>query len=289
LELVEVNPEQLSSLSRVVDPRYPSNRLAIAGAAAAAMIVGVAGLADIDVGSGVLTAAVGVFLAWAIARELDPDHPASAAIAIPLSFVLLLALGPPSLLVSTGVLLGTRMAAGTVGTPLRPLDIGGIIVISALLGTDLIGATGVAAMVVGVLVGERRRSRAIVIAAAAAAAFTVVGIVSDIERTWAGPGTTGSIVLVATVISVFVVIPAPPATSIADRHTGILLRWRVTVARAVAGLAVVAGFVLVGGTGITALAATATAALAGTAIRHLNDGLNRAHDRRSESRRTVRQ
>ena len=283
-----MNPEQLSSLSRVVDPRYPSNRLAIAGAAATAMIVGVAGLVGIDVASGPFTAAVGVFLAWAIARELDPDRPASAAIAIPLSVVLFLVLGPASLLVSTGVLLGTRIAAGTVGTSLRPLDIGGIIVISGLLGTNLIGATGVTAMVVGGLVGERHRSRAIVIALAAAAAFTVVGIVSDIERTGAAPSTTASIVLVATVISVLVVIPAPPPTSSADRHTGILLRWRVTVARGVAGLAVVAGFVLVGGTGIAALAATATAALAGTAIRQLNDGLKPANDRRSESRRTVR-
>ena len=284
-----MNPEQLSSLSRVVDPRYPSNRLAIAGSAATAAIVSTTGLAGFDMGSGPLMAAVGVFLAWAIARELDPDHPVSAAIAIPLSFVLLFALGPASLLVSTGVLLGTRIAAGTVGTPLRPLDIGGTIVVSGLLGTDLIGATGVAAMVVGVLVGERRRARGIGIAIAAVATFTVVGIVSDIGRTWIAPGIVGLIVLVATVISVLAVIPAAVPTSSTDRQTGSLLRWRVTVARAVAGLAVVAGFVLVGETGIAALAATATAALAGTAIRQLGNGLNRANDRQSDSRRTVRQ
>ena len=129
-----MNPEQLTSLSRVVDPRYSSNRLVIVGAAAAALIVSVSSLAGFDLGSGPLLAAVGVFLAWAIARELDPDQPASAAIAIPLSFVLLLVLGPASLLVSTGILLGTRLATGTVGTPLRPLDIGGIIVVAGLLG-----------------------------------------------------------------------------------------------------------------------------------------------------------
>jgi len=284
-----VNPELLSSLSRVVDPRYPSNRLAIVGAGATALIVGISGFAGLDMGSGPLMAAVGVFLAWAIARELDPDHPASAAIAIPLSFVLLLVMGPASLLVSTGVLLGTRMAAGTVGTPLRPLDIGGIIVVSGLLGTNPIGAIGVAAMVIGVLVGERRSARGVGIAIAAAAAFTFVGIVSDIERTWAAPGTAGWIVLVATIISVLLVIPAPSPTSSTDRQTGILVRWRVTAARAVAGLAVVTGFVLVGGTGIAALAATATAALAGTAIRQLGNGLTRTHDRRSHSRRSVRQ
>jgi hypothetical protein len=287
--LAEVKPEQLSSLSRVVDPHYASNRLAIAGAASAALIVGVAGLAGIDLGSGPFTAAVGVFLAWAIARELDPDHPASAAIAIPLSFVLTLALGPASLLVSTGVLLGTRMAAGTVGAALRPLDIGGIMVVSALLGTNLIGATGVAAIVVGVLVGEQRRARGIGIAIAAVTAFTVVGVVSDVQRTWDAPGTTAWIVLAATVISVLVVIPAPSPTSSTDRQTGVLLRWQLTVARAVAGLAVVAGFVLVGETGIAALAATATAALSGNAITQLGNGLNRAGSRQSESRRTARQ
>ena len=284
-----MNPEQLTSLSRVVDPRYSSNRLVIVGAAAAALIVSVSSVAGFDLGSGPLLAAVGVFLAWAIARELDPDRPASAAIAIPLSFVLLLVLGPASLLVSTGILLGTRLAAGTVGTPLRPLDIGGIIVVAGLLGTDLIGAVGVAAMVVGVLISERRRARGFGIAIAATTTFTVVGIVSDVQRTWAAPGTTAWIVLAATVISVLVVIPAPSPTSSTDRLTGTLLRWRVTVARAVAGLAVVAGFVLVGGTGIAALAASATAALTGTAIRQLGNGLNRANDRQSDSRRTVRQ
>lgn len=284
-----MNPEQLTSLSRAVDPRYPSNRLVIVGAAAAALIVGVSSLAGFDTGSEPLLAAVGVFLAWAIARELDPDHPASAAIAIPLSFVLLLVLGPASLLVSTGILLGTRLAAGTVGTPLRPLDIGGIIVVAGLLGTDLIGAVGVAAMVVGVLISERLRGRGFGMAIAAGAAFTVVGIVSDAQRSWDAPGTTAWIVLAATVISVLAVIPAPSPTSSTDRQTGTLLRWRVTVARAVAGLAVVAGFVLVGGTGIAALAATATAALAGTAIRQFGNGLNRANGRQSGSRRTVRQ
>ncbi|MGB5433455.1 MAG: hypothetical protein WBN24_08590 [Acidimicrobiia bacterium] len=283
-----MKPEQLSSLSRVVDPRYSSNRLAIAGATTAALMVVVASLVGFDVDGGPLAAAVGVFLAWAIARELDPDHTASAAIAIPLSFVFLLVLGPASLLVSTGVLLGTRMAAGTVGTALRPLDIGGIIVVSGLLGTNMVGAVGVAAMIVGILVGEPRRARGIGIAVAAAAAFTVVGIVSDMERSWAAPDTTDWIIAAVTIISMLVAIPAPSPTSSTDRDSGILLRWRVTVARAVAGLAVVAGLVIVGGSGAAALAATVTAALAGTAIRQLASGLNRANDRGAESRQTVR-
>jgi hypothetical protein len=283
-----MKPEQLSSLSRVVDPRYPSNLLAIAGAATAALVVVAASLAGFDVDGGPLAAAVGVFLAWAIARELDPDYTASAAIAMPLSFVFLLVLGPASLLVSTGVLLGTRMAAGTVGPALRPLDIGGIIVVSALLGTNMVGAIGVAAMIVGILVGEPRRARGIGIAVAAAAAFAVAGIVSDMERSWAAPDTTDWIIAAVTIISMLVVIPAPSPTSSTDHHTGILLRWRVTVARAVAGLAVVAGLVIVGGSGVAALAATAAAALAGTAIRRLEDVLNHASDRGPKSRQTVR-
>ena len=269
-----LNVENLSSLSRAVDPRYPSNRLVIAGALIAGVATALANLFGLDTGLGPFSAAVGVFLAWAIARELDPDYSVSAAVAMPASLVLLLAIGPASLLVSMGVLLGVRLVAGTVGAPLRPLDIIGVVGLAAFLGTNPIGVVGLGAMVIGIVVDEPRRNRAFLITASAGAAFVAAVLVSGLERTWTTPDTAEWIALVIAVVATVLVIPAALPTSPTDLHTGRVLRGRVTAARVVAGSAVVAGFALAGGAGIAALAGTAAAALAGTGIRRIGAGLS---------------
>lgn len=74
----------VTGLGRPLDPGLPSNRPAIIGLAIAAVSAAVgdllqSGLVDLMVS---LTTAVAVFLSWAIARELDPDHPKSAALAM---------------------------------------------------------------------------------------------------------------------------------------------------------------------------------------------------------------
>lgn len=269
-----LNVENVSSLSRALDPRYASNRLAIAGALIVGVAAALANLFGLDIGLGPISAAVGVFLAWAIARELDPDHPASAAVAMPASLVLLLAIGPASLVVSMGILLGVRLAAGTVGAPLRTLDVIGVVGLAAFLGTNPIGVVGLGVMVIGVVVDEPRRNRAVLITATAVSAFVAVVLVSGLERTWTTPDTAGWIALAVAVAAAVSVIPAASPTSSTDRHTGRVLRTRVTAARAAAGSAVVAGFVLAGGVGIAALAGTAAAALTGTGIRRIGAGLS---------------
>ena len=283
-----MKPEQLSSLSRVVDPRYSSNRL-------------VDRRSDHRCSDG-------------CCRESCRARRGRRAVSLrrlgyssrgrsPVNWIPTIRLRQQSRCRSHGVLARsgpcvsprlnrglarTRMAAGTVGTALRPLDIGGIIVVSGLLGTNMVGAVGVAAMIVGVLVGEPRRARGIGIAVAAAAAFAVVGIVSEMERSWAAPDTTDWIIAAVTIISMLVAIPAPSPTSSTDRRhrdSPSLAGHRGTC-RGRAGRS--RGLVIVGGGGAAALAATVTAALAGTAIRQLASGLNRANDRGAESRQTVR-
>ncbi len=262
-----MNAEHVTSLARVVDPRYPSNRLVLIGALVAGLAVGAAALLGVDPKAGPVAAAVGVFLAWAIARELDPDHPASAAIAIPVSLALSLTIGPSALLVSTAVLLGLRMTAGTVGTPLRLLDMIGIVGLSAALGTGLIGAAGVAVMAVGIVISEGPEWRSFAIAAAAAIAYASVAAVSGIERTLTAPNTAEWVAIGLAVVATLLVVPARTPTSETDRRTGAVVRSRVTVARIIAGLAMLLGLGLTGGVGVAALAGTTTAALTGTAIR----------------------
>ena len=267
--MIRVDVEQLTSLSRVVDPRYPSNRLVLAGAVLAGLGVGVATLLGADLEAGALSAAVGDFLAWAMARELDPDHSTSAALAMPVSLLLVLAVGPPALLVTLGVLLGVRVAAGTVGTPMRLLDSVTFIALSAALGTSLIGAVGAAAMISGALVSEPRSMNRVATAVMSAIAYTVVALITGLARTWTGPTPAEWITIGLAVAATLLLLPAAVPVSNTDRHTGTISRNRVTAARVIAGLAVVAALALTGGPGIMALAATGAAALVGTALRKL--------------------
>ena len=264
-----MNVEQLASLPRAVDPRYPSNRLVLIGAGLAGLAVGVATLFGADLKAGALSVAVAVFLAWAMARELDPDHPASAAIAMPVSFVLVLAVGPPALLVTFGVLLGLRIAAGTVGTPLRPLDSIAVVGLSAALGTSLIGAVGAAAIIAGVLVGEGRSRGGIPTAVMSAIAYAVMTLLSGLDRVWSAPTPAEWFTVGVAVAATLLVLPAAAPASSTDRHTGTIERNRVTAARVIAGLAILAGLAVAGGPGVVAIAATAAAALIAVALRNV--------------------
>lgn len=271
--MVRVNVEQLTSLSRAIDPRYPSNRLMIIGAALAGLTVALAVSLGADLKSGPVAAAVGVFLAWAMARELDPDHAVSATVAMPISFALVLVVGPPALLVTFGVLLGLRIAAGTVGTPLRPFDLATIVGLSAAMGTSLVGAVGAAALIVGVLSAEKRRLRGIAIAATSAAAFTAVALLSGVEREWITPTTAEWITVGLAITAALLVNPAATPTSETDRQTGTVSRKGVSAARLIAVLAILSGIALTGGTGVVALAGTVAAALMGTAVHRVADRL----------------
>jgi hypothetical protein len=116
----------LTAVGRPVDPRYPTN-LAIAiltvlvsvGAAACQWVDGATLLDGALWGIG---AGLAIFLAWALARELDPDHEFSAFVAAALAIVALAALGPPQLLPLFWMLLTVRILDRTVGLPARPLD-----------------------------------------------------------------------------------------------------------------------------------------------------------------------
>ncbi len=116
----------LTAVVRPVDPRYPTN-LAIA---ILAVLVGVgaaawqwlAGTTLLDGALWGISAGLAIFLAWALARELDPDHDLSAFVAADLAIVALPMLGPPQFLPLFWVLLAVRIVDRMVGLPARPLD-----------------------------------------------------------------------------------------------------------------------------------------------------------------------
>ena len=75
---------------------YESNVVAVVGALAATILFGGYNLiADAPLQTSWVGAGIGAFLAWAIARELDPDNHTSATIAIVVSTLVSL-VAPPS-------------------------------------------------------------------------------------------------------------------------------------------------------------------------------------------------
>lgn len=132
-----MNLYEFTGLGRPLDPAHRSNRLAmsvtsLSGISAAFLSWLFDGSPDV-IGSGVV--ALGVFLAWAIAREIDPDRPGSATAAMLIAWPVAL-LAPPALLAAGVVLLGVRIMAGTVGGSLTTTDYLILIGASALAASE---------------------------------------------------------------------------------------------------------------------------------------------------------
>jgi hypothetical protein len=116
----------LTAVGRVLHSRYATHR----ALAALTLLVGVAGGAfHLFSGVALLESAlwgVGagftVYFAWALGRELDPDHDLSAFVGVGLMLVGLPLFGLPSFMVLLWLLVALRVLNRTVGLPARPFD-----------------------------------------------------------------------------------------------------------------------------------------------------------------------
>lgn len=118
--------EAFSSLGRPLDPAYTSNRgiaafsaLVLAGAVVIEALRGRPILSALVFG---FVTAITVFLAWALARELDPDHDVSAFLAAGFALVGVWVAYPPGLLGLFLILLLFRIVNRSTGLPARPID-----------------------------------------------------------------------------------------------------------------------------------------------------------------------
>lgn len=117
-----------SALPRVLDPRYPSNRLALAGLVGGVVLGRLRGHGW----AGSLKVGLLGFSAWATARELDPDHPQTAALALPAALLPALLARPSrergvmgllDVAPALGALSATRVLSASVGLPPAPVDV----------------------------------------------------------------------------------------------------------------------------------------------------------------------
>jgi hypothetical protein len=119
--------QDVTALGRPLDPNYATNR---AIALLAGLVVVGSGLARLWLaGDGLLEAALwgigaglAVFLAWALGRELDPDHDLSAFAGAGLTTMGLFFLPRPGLLALFWMLPAVRVVNRTTGLPARLLD-----------------------------------------------------------------------------------------------------------------------------------------------------------------------
>jgi hypothetical protein len=173
-----------SGLARPVDLSFATNRWIVAFTGAVLVLAwvwrGLATEAWLAAGAWAGLAALALFLAWALARELDPDAELAAFLAAGLMLPLLVAAGLgwlplPDIAALFTVLLAVRVLNRTTGIPATPLD--GIAVLGlglwlALDGLPVYLAAAALALVVDGLLPPPSGRRVLV--AAAGVAVTVI-------------------------------------------------------------------------------------------------------------------
>lgn len=248
-----------SGVGRTIDSRYPSNRFILVAAPLAGFGWMVWKLvSEGDLGAAFIRALIAggaTFLAWAIARELDPDRPWTAGAAAALAAVVIGA-GVPSLLVAGGTLLGARITARTTGIAPRTPDLVFVALFAVLVASSDHGlAAGFAIAAVLIIDGwlpdgARALSRPVGIGAAVAVvtAAALWGVIDPSPALPQGPEWFVVAVAVAGTLSLF----RPRLVVATGDITGKPLSvTRVKFGRAVALAAALATFLWIGGPGLT--------------------------------------
>jgi len=205
-----------TSIGRPIDPAWPTNRaiavlsgLVVLGTAAIELL---AGRGETGLGTSIVDgvlAGLAVFLAWALARELDPDRDHAAFAAALIALVLALWLGPPRFGPLVLLLLSLRIVNRTVGPPARPLDTLAILALAAWVawsgGWIVVFATTLAFLLDATLRPAHR-----IHLAAAGAALALTGVAasrSGFPPAWS-PATATSIVALVLLLPYLRVIQA---------------------------------------------------------------------------------
>jgi hypothetical protein len=111
---------------RPIDPSYPTNRaiaaFTMAVTAGGIVLQLIAGAEPTQGVSWGISAGLTVFIAWALGRELDPDHDLSAFFAAGLALIGLFLFDLPSLMALFWMILLLRVVNRTTGLPAKMLD-----------------------------------------------------------------------------------------------------------------------------------------------------------------------
>ncbi len=149
------NLYRFTRLGRTLSLRHESHRFALTGS----IMAGAGGFVywwlardEVDL-VGAFFVGVAVFLAWACARELDPDRNFTAGVALVLAAPMAV-WGRPALLLVLIALQAMRLTVGTIGGTLKPADYVAIILAAGYAGTRPEGWVLVAFLVAGVAISQ---------------------------------------------------------------------------------------------------------------------------------------
>ncbi|MDH3729982.1 MAG: hypothetical protein OES13_02480 [Acidimicrobiia bacterium] len=247
-----------SALGRNIDILVPSNVYVIFAAVVAGAIGLVIGLAqDADGAIGVIGTGIGAggaaFLAWAIARELDPDNTLTATLGPPLGLAGWF-FDAPGLLLTGAALLTVRVVARTTGSSPAPVDLVFIVGFCAVAGLRPGGVIGAGALGLAVIVDSiLTRSVAATRYLAGLGAIVAAGLVALVQSdpmSFQRMNGLAVAITAAAVIGAFVT-PLPEVLSVGDLTMEPVERNRVRLARWTAAGIVIAYAGVGGTTGIT--------------------------------------
>jgi hypothetical protein len=248
-----------------MDFSLPSNRFVALATPVAGVVAGSwALIAGSDLAGAVgygIAAGGAAFLAWAAARELDPDRPGTAAVAA-LAAPWVVVLGRPSLLACALWLLAIRMVAGTTGVPPSRVDLAVIVALAGLVAARDDGlvpaAVGMAVVAVAALADSEGRRRLLVGATVGCAGVAATSMLwGDTAAPLTPDGVTWLRLATIAVLAAFSM--RVTVRSETDRRPMAISTSRVRVARVAAGAAAGVALAWHGDAGLHAVAPVAVA------------------------------
>ncbi len=263
-----------TGLGRTLGIDHPSNRYV----AVATVVAGLATLlwrwstdAD-DIWLWSFRVLVGVFLAWAIGRELDPDDGSSAGLATVL-VVPFMALGGPSLVSTAAILVAVRITVRTTGISLQLLDGAVLTIGAAYLGARPETWPALGTLIVAVGTDRFARppgpDRTLWFGAAMVLAASVTALTMADPPEWNQPTIAEWVMLGVTAVAGFLaIINTRPPRSRTDFRDHPISASRLRFGRVLVVFALVVGVVYLGGPVMPSLTPVWAAAVATTVMHY---------------------
>ncbi len=245
-----MDPFRHSALARLIDVRYASNRFVVMAAVLGGMVAfSYRWISDgADPFLWAFRVGAATFLGWAIARELDPDHPVSAGVAAIVAAGAV-AFGAPEIGAVAGFLIAFRIAARTTGMSAHPWELALVVGFAGYLAAGPASWPAAIALVGALWIdgGHAHVPHPPARIAAIVAAFVVIAVAvftfpADVSAD--GGWLALALLLAGAVLAGVAAARLRTPTSTGDRDRQPLSRGRVAQARALAGIALVVAAVL---------------------------------------------
>jgi len=272
---------RVSKVVRTVNLRVPSNRFVAAASAAGFLAVLAREIAGgtpyINAGRAGMQIALSIFLAWAVARELDPDSTSSAGLAA-FAGAAIYFMGEAGMWSVAALLFAVRITLRSSGSAPNVFDLiwlPGIAALSAQSPGGWIAGLALAfALALTCRLPQKAPRRSLISAVVAVAAVAFVSLAKGaLGPSFLRPTVAQSLVLAAALLSIPALRARPPK-SVGDEDGHPLHRKRLTSARALALATGLLTTVWIGGRAVPELASlwAATIGVGVTVLRGAHSG-----------------